>query len=426
MTITIGVIADDFTGATDIAGFLVASGLRTLQLNGEHLLGHGGRRAALPGVDPEINAVVISLKNRSNPSDEAIEKARAALAILADLGAEQVYFKYCSTFDSTPLGNIGPVTDALMDALDVPLTVVCPALPVNGRTTYQGYLFVGGVPLDESGMRHHPITPMTDASLTRLMEGQSRGRAGVVAVDVVERGVDEVRRALARLEEEGVQYAILDALTDEHLAILGEAVQDLPLVTGGSGLAGGIGRARTGAAAAGPPPFDIAPGRAVVLSGSSSETTNAQVARYRESAPHRSVVIDRILADPDGYLEEVLAWILAQDAAGPAPLVFATASPTQVQAVQERVGAERAGNAIEGLFARLAVRLVEEGVRSIIVAGGETSGAVTAALGINGFEVGPQIAPGVPLVRSLDGRIQLVLKSGNFGGPDFFADAQRR
>lgn len=427
MSIKIGVIADDFTGATDVASFLVQNGFRTVQLSGEQsqlMQSHAAVDALVTGRD--VDAVVVSLKNRSNPPSQAVAKALDAHDMLQSIGAEQIYFKYCSTFDSTPEGNIGPVTDALMDRLGVPVTVVCPALPVNGRTTYHGYLFVNGVPLDESGMRNHPVTPMTDASLARLIEAQARGRAGVISIDVIERGSSAVRSAITGLREQGVRYIILDTIHDGHLRVLGEAVADLALVTGGSGLAGAIARARSGNQAVTDSPFGFTEGPSVIVSGSSSERTNEQVAYYKNIAPYHALDVDEVIEDPEAYLHRVVRWYWEQDTAGWAPLVYATADPSGVEILQQRYGAARVGTAIEEFFRKLARVLVDDGVRAVIVAGGETSGAVTTALDISAFEVGPSIAPGVPLVRSLDGRLQLVLKSGNFGSATFFVDAQER
>lgn len=263
--IKIGVIADDFTGATDIASFLVENGLPTVQING-----------VPTGKMPEaIDALVISLKTRSCPVVEATQQSLAALSWLQQQGCKQIYFKYCSTFDSSAKGNIGPVTDALMDALDTPFTVFSPALPVNGRTVYQGYLFVMNQLLAESGMRHHPVNPMTDSYLPRLVEAQSTGRCGVVSAHVFEQGVDAVRQELARLQQEGYRYAVLDALTEHHLEIQGEALRDTPLVTGGSGLAIGLARqwAQENGNRARKAGHPLA-GRGVVLSGSCSQMTN--------------------------------------------------------------------------------------------------------------------------------------------------------
>ncbi|MGJ8513284.1 3-oxo-tetronate kinase [Carnimonas bestiolae] len=411
----LGVIADDFTGATDVAGFLVSNGLRTLQLNG------------VPDspIEVDTDAVVISLKSRSCAAESAIKQSLAALKWLQGNGCQRFFFKYCSTFDSTAAGNIGPVTDALLDALDESFTVVCPALPVNGRTTYQGYLFVNGVPLNESGMRHHPVTPMTDANLMRVMEAQAQGTAGNVAVAQVEQGVDAVRDQFATLRQRGNRYAVLDALNDQHLQVLGKAVEGLKLVTGGSGLADGMTRhwqGRSNAAQAGAP----SDGRTAVLAGSCSEMTNRQVDAYRRQAPALAIAPERAIAgELADYVTELVDWFAIQPNAPYAPLIYATMPPAELQQIQARYGAQHASERIEALFSALAVALSDAGVSRFIVAGGETSGAVTQALGIDGFIIGPQIAPGVPWVKALDHSKSLALKSGNFGADTFFFDAQR-
>lgn len=452
MTLRIGVIADDFTGATDIAGFLVSASLRTAQLNS-------------PEKAPEAleaEAVVISLKTRSIPARDAVEQSLHACRILQRLGAEQIIFKYCSTFDSTQEGNIGPVTDALLDELGEDFTVVVPALPVNGRTVYQSTLFVHHQPLHESGMKDHPVTPMRDANLIRLMEAQSRGSAAPVPYQVVERGPGAVREELERVHSEGARYAVLDTLNHDHLDVIGQAVSGLRLLTGGSGIGSGLARTLTGRAGSEradsqtrqspAQDWEFTAGAAVVISGSASQMTNRQVERYAGLAPSSALDIARVVEDAQGYREELAAWVLENgsqgaDAAAPeladhrtasaasepadhgaaAPMVYATAAPETVRQWQRRYGAEELSAAIEGFFGQLAARLREQGVTRFIVAGGETSGAVTQALGVEGFEVGPQIAPGVPWTRSLEEdpqrRIDLTLKSGNFGDEDFFRTA---
>lgn len=415
MNLRLGVIADDFTGATDIAGFLVANGLRTVQLNGP------------PASDLEVEAdvIVISLKSRSSPVNEAIADSLAALNWLRARGCDQYLFKYCSTFDSAPTGNIGPVTDALLDALGEDFTVICPALPVNGRTIYQGYLFVNGVPLDESGMRHHPVTPMTDANLMRLMDAQSRGKTGNVNHAIVRQGAGSIRATLHQLRAEGCRYAVLDALDDDDLIAIGQAVKDMPLVTGGSGLADGIARS-----IAGKRPGDAdregqpRTGRAVVLSGSCSQMTNAQVACYRRLAPSVAISVERCIAEGSAYANELAHWVEAQPADAPAPLVYATATTQELGAIQARFGAAISSNAVEEVLSAIAKDLASRGFERFLVAGGETSGAVTQALGITGFHIGPQIAPGVPWVRAIGKPLSLALKSGNFGSEAFFAMAQ--
>ena len=410
----LGVIADDFTGATDIAGFLVENGLSTLQLSG--VPQHDGDL-------PRVDAVVISLKSRSCPAGEAVRDSLAALAWFQARGCPRIYQKYCSTFDSTAAGNIGPVTDALLAALGQDFTLICPALPVNGRTVYQGNLFVGALPLAESGMRHHPITPMQDSNLLRLMEGQGSGRAGLVPFATIDKGAATIAGAFEQLAEDGVRYAVVDTLTEQHLLDIATAALHLPLVTGGSGLAIGLARQLgsgdlQGAREAGWPRGS----RAVVLSGSCSEMTNRQVARYRQHAPALALDVARCLEDAD-YPAVLAQWVLAQPLA-PAPLVYATTSPGELARIQESHGQQAASDAVEHCFARLAQRLQGAGVDGFIIAGGETSSRITQALGVKAFHIGPQIAPGVPWVRAIDAPLSLALKSGNFGDEDFFDKAQ--
>nr|AGU11645.1 Protein of unknown function, DUF1537 [uncultured organism] len=437
MALRIGVLADDFTGATDIAGFLVSAGMTTVQFTSpEDLPAH---------LDERVDAAVISLKTRSIAPEEAVAQSLKALSALTSHGAEQIIFKYCSTFDSTAEGNIGPVTDALLDAMGEDFTVLAPALPVNGRTVYQGHLFVHDQPLDESGMRDHPVTPMTDSSLVRLMQAQAQGRAVVVPYATVEAGPEAVREALTEARSSGVRYAVPDTVEMRHLETLGAALTRMPLVTGGSGIGYGLARALTQArveaehdsseARSAAAEWRFSPGPAVVLSGSSSQMTNAQVIAYREHAAAAALEISAVLADPAGYCAEVLAWV--QEHQRPeelAPLVYATASADQVRAAQQKHGAQELSAAIEDFFSRLARALREQGTRRFIVAGGETSGAVTQGLGVRGFEVGPQIAPGVPWTRTLPDllpettgaeTLDLALKSGNFGAEDFFSAAQQ-
>lgn len=409
----IGVIADDFTGATDIAGFLVAGGLSTTQMIG------------VPDgdVQTDADAVVISLKSRSNPVGDAVGESLAALDWLRARGCRQIYQKYCSTFDSTAKGNIGPVADALMQALGTDITVICPALPVNGRSVYMGHLFVGQDLLQDSGMRDHPITPMRDSSLIRLMQGQTKGRCGLITAAMVDQGVLAVQDGIARLRAEGFRYVVLDAISDAHLETLGQAVRDMPLVTGGSGLGFGIARAVSDGAPlqaqdAGAP-LD---GPGVVISGSCSVMTNRQVAAYRAAAPTMDVDIERCLADADAYGAKLAEWVLAQPA-GLAPMITATAAPQRLKEIQDRHDAA-ASEAVERTFAAAAACLARAGIVRFIVAGGETSGSVTQALAVTGFAIGPQIAPGVPWVRALDKQLSLALKSGNFGAESFFFDAQ--
>lgn len=412
MQLQLGVIADDFTGATDIASFLVKAGMRVIQVN----------QVPPPEALPKVDVIVVSRKSRSAPVAEALAATDEAFQWLKSLGAKQIINKYCSTFDSTAQGNIGPITDFLLAKLDSDFTVVIPALPINGRTVYCGNLFVNGEPLSESGMRNHPVNPMTDSNLLRLMETQSTGKAGLIDWHTIRRGVQAVQEAAEKLRSAGVRYAICDTLTDIDLDVLGEAFKDLPLVTGGSGIGQGLAHALVESENT-ETDWQLLPGRIVVMSGSSSVMTNAQVADYEATgAPTKHIDVDALLENPATTREDVFSWALAQDATS-APLICATAAPEQVRRLQERYGVERCARAIEELFAELAAALKEAGFVRFVIAGGETSGAVTQALGVTGFEVGPQIAPGVPWVRSLDGTLDLALKSGNFGDEKFFTAA---
>ncbi|WP_024911726.1 3-oxo-tetronate kinase [Chania multitudinisentens] len=413
----LGVIADDFTGATDIASFLVENGLPTVQLNG------------VPHSDTQIDtqAVVISLKSRSCPAAQAVEQALQALIWLQRQGCRQFYFKYCSTFDSTAQGNIGPVTDALLDALGEQQTVISPALPVNGRTVYQGYLFVMEQLLSESGMRHHPVTPMTDSNLLRLMEAQATGRCGLVNAAEMDRGAAAVKEKLQQLAQQGVRYAVLDTLNEQHLLTQGEALKTMKLVTGGSGLAIGLARqwAQPGQAkaqSAGAPQGK----KAVVLSGSCSTMTNKQVNRYRQQAAAQAIDVARCINETarSAYAAELCHWVEHHATAELAPLLYATAEPQQLQQTQQLYGTQTASLAVEALFSEVTQRLQQQGFSRFIVAGGETSGVVTQALKLHGFHIGPCISPGVPWVRAIEQPVSLALKSGNFGDENFFARAQ--
>lgn len=413
----LGVIADDFTGATDIASFLAQNGLPTIQYNGvpqEH--------DAL-----SAQAIVISLKSRSCPVEQAVEQSLAALRWLQEQGCARFYFKYCSTFDSTEKGNIGPVTDALLAALGETQTVICPALPVNGRTVYQGHLFVGEQLLSDSGMRHHPVTPMTDSNLLRLMERQSQGKAGLIAAPVLDQGADAVRAKLAELKTQAVNYVVLDTLSEQHLLTQGAALRDMRLVTGGSGLAIGLARqwatatsSRDDAEAAGRPQGE----RAVVIAGSCSPMTNRQVNAYRQQAPAQEVEVERCLEQVERYAQTLCDWVEANSDRPLAPLLYATADARRLQAIQQQYGAQRSSEAVEQLFAAVTRELKARGWQRFIVAGGETSGVVAQSLGVTAFHIGPAISPGVPWVRDIHQSLSLALKSGNFGDEQFFRRAQ--
>lgn len=416
MNILLGCVADDFTGATDLANTLVKAGMRTIQL-----LGVPRANLAVPDAD----CVIVALKSRSNPATEAVAMSLGALDWLRKQGARQYYFKYCSTFDSTDKGNIGPVADALLDALGAEFTVFNPSFPTNKRTVYKGYLFVGDELLSESGMRNHPLTPMTDPSLVRVLQRQTGHKVGLVQYSTVVKGAAAIRAAFDELRRQGIRHAVLDSITDEHLMTLGEACADMKVVTGGSGMAMGLpanfvrqGLMRTGQSAKLPK----VGGPAVVIAGSCSVATQGQVALMKKD--HDAFELDPIaIASGRDVAQEALNWADSRLSERPI-LIYSTATPEQVKAVQEKLGREHAGAMVEETMGKIAKGLVARGVRRLVVAGGETSGAVVGALGVEGLAIGPEIDPGVPWTVSIgEPSLALALKSGNFGTPDFFTKA---
>ncbi len=415
--IQLGCIADDFTGATDLANNLVRAGLRVVQCIGVQ----DGPLAT------DADAVVVALKSRTIAPADAVAQSLAALAWLRAQGAQQIYFKYCSTFDSTAQGNIGPVTEALMDALGAAFSITTPAFPDNQRTVFKGHLFVGDVLLSESGMQNHPLTPMTDANLVRVMQAQCRRKVGSLPYAVVARGADAVRAEVERLRQGGIGIAVVDALSNEDLLRLGPALKGMPLLGAGSGVAIGLGQnfvlGHSAVANALPP----AQGLRAVIAGSCSLATNRQVADFvARGSPAMSIDPLRIAAGVD-VAAEVLAWAAPLLQAGPL-LVYSTAEPSSVKAMQGALGVEQAGLLVEATLARIAAGLVGLGVRQLVVAGGETSGACVQALQVRQLKIGPQIDPGVPwchahcALAGSDG-LHLSLKSGNFGTDDFFTKA---
>lgn len=416
MSTVLGCIADDFTGATDLAGLLARSGHRV------------SLRMGVPDTAPDLDEVaafeVIALKCRTSPVNEAVDETQAALDWLKAAGATRFFWKYCSTFDSTPEGNIGPVAENLMAVLDTEQTIYCPAFPENGRSIFMGNLFVGQQPLAESPMKDHPLTPMRDSNLARLLAPQVKGKTGLIDRLTVARGPEAIRAALADLKTDGIAHVIIDAVADEDLHLIAEACSHMPLMTGGSAVAMPLPDifAREGALSQSTTPTraDIGAG-AVVLSGSCSAMTRAQVALYCENAP--SLRLDPLVLHETGN-SVAKSWLAAQDFST-APLIYATAEPDAVRAAQEVLGRERAGAIIEEALAELAVIARENGARRFVIAGGETSGAVTQALGVTRLDIGPEIAAGVPwtFAQSDSKQVALALKSGNFGKESFFNDA---
>ncbi len=415
----LGCIADDFTGATDLASTLVRQGMRAVQVIG-----------VPDGPLPEADAVIIALKSRTIPAQDAVAQSLAACDALLAAGARQILFKYCSTFDSTEGGNIGPVAEALLKRLDGGFAIACPAFPTNGRTIYQGHLFVGANLLSESGMENHPLTPMRDANLVRVLGRQSEGSVGLIAFTVVERGAIAIRDEVTRLRDANRRFAIADAVTDAHLMALGEACAKHALITGGSGIAMGLPEnfrragflpIREDAGA-----LPEVGGLCAVLAGSCSRATLGQIGLARDHVP--TLELDA-LATPDApaLAAQARGWMAGKLEAGRPIVITASAPPERVAALQAKLGRDAAGALIEEAMAQIAADLVAAGVRRLAIAGGETSGAVVQRLGVRSLRIGAEIDPGVPWTHATpdaapDG-MWLALKSGNFGARDFFLKA---
>jgi 3-dehydrotetronate 4-kinase len=404
--IVLGCIADDFTGATDLANNLVRAGMRVIL------------SVDVPAQDQKIDAdaVVVALKSRTVPAADAVKLSLDACRWLRKQGAGQIYFKICSTFDSTAAGNIGPVIEALMDELGCDFSIATPAFPENGRTVVHGHLFLGDTLLSDSGMRHHPLTPMTDANLVRVLQAQlhpSKGRkVGLIDYQTVAQSAEAIRRRMGELKAKGISVAIVDALSDDDLGRLAEALRDSPFLTAGSGLGSGLPR-NWGFRPGRPITLPPARGRKAILAGSCSSATNVQVERFLRSGGEAYPLQPR--ADLELQIAKVLAWADAcwQTEAELPLLVYSTAEPERVNPANAPL--------IEQTMAALARAFIERGVGILVVAGGETAGVCVQALGLTQLQIGRQIDPGVPWCYA--GGLHLALKSGNFGSPDFFSKA---
>ncbi|MGH6624011.1 MAG: 3-oxo-tetronate kinase [Burkholderiaceae bacterium] len=409
----LGIIADDFTGASDIANTLARGGLATTQFLGVPT-------SAAPA---SCEAGVVALKSRSIPAADAVAQSLSALRWLQAQGCRQFVFKYCSTFDSTPAGNIGPVGEALARTLGVAGVVACPAFPTTGRTIFHGHLFVGDRLLSESSLRNHPLNPMTDSDLRRWLRQQTNSAVGLVAHATVARGAQAIQEALAACAGRGEWLVIVDAINDADLRAIGLACADAPLLTGGSGialglpanfvtkgLAGGAGTAVVGIS-----------GPAAILAGSCSARTLEQIEYHKALHPSLAIEPESVVRG-ETTTAQLVAFIRANE--GRVPLVYSSAAPEQVNRAQLQLGRETVAHRIEELFADTARALVDAGIRRLVIAGGETSGAVVSALGLASLEIGPEIDPGVPALYSRENAgLALALKSGNFGSPDFFEKA---
>jgi uncharacterized protein YgbK (DUF1537 family) len=415
MPLLLGCIADDFTGATDLASMLVKNGMATVQVIG-----------VPTGPLPEADAVVVALKSRTAPVAQAVAESLAAADALIAAGARQIFFKYCSTFDSTDAGNIGPIADALLKRLGAGFAIACPAFPANGRSIYQGHLFVGQKLLSESGMENHPLTPMTDPDLVRVLSRQTDGGVGLIPFAVVDQGEAALRREVTRLTDAGRRYAIVDAVDDEHLFAIGAACAGHALITGGSGVAMGLPEnfrtagllpIRSDAAA-----LPAEGGLCAVVAGSCSRATLGQIGFSRDHVP---VLELDALATPNAaaLAAQALAWVEGKLNATRPVVIAASAPPEKVAALQATLGREAAGALVEHAMAAIAAGLVARGVKRLVVAGGETSGAVAQRLGVTSLRIGAEIDPGVPWTYAEPASIHLALKSGNFGARDFFLKA---
>ncbi len=416
----IGAVADDLTGATDLALMLTAGGMRTIQV-----MGVPGDPASLEPYD----AVVVALKSRTVPAADAVAMSLDSARALRAAGCRQLLFKYCSTFDSTDAGNIGPVAEAMLALTGSELTLACPAFPTNGRTIYMGNLFVGDVPLAESSMRDHPLTPMRDSNLVRVLQRQTALEVGLVPFPVVDEGRGAIAAAFDAAKARGERIVVVDAITDGHLTEIGAAAKDFALITGGSGIAIGLPQnfAETGAftPSEAPARMQAPAGRAAILAGSCSQATRGQVGAAIAAGVPALRIDPQSLADGSQTAGAILDWALARPADAPV-LVYSSDAPDAVRAVQEALGREAAGDLVERTLAAVAKGLRASGFTRLIVAGGETSGAVVGGLGVSMLEIGPQIDPGVPWTRAVGHDMVLALKSGNFGADDFFLKAWGR
>ena len=414
----LGAIADDLTGATDLALMISRQGMNTIQVIG-----------ALPKGEAfgDADAVVVALKSRTIAATDAVSMSLAAARALRAAGAGQLFFKYCSTFDSTDAGNIGAVAEALLEEVGAGLTIACPAFPAAGRSIYQGYLFVGGTLLSESPMKDHPLTPMRDANLVRVLQRQVRGKVGLIPLSVVEGGAGAIRDGFRKAKSAGQSFVIVDAIRDDHLRAIGAACADMPLVTGGSGVAMGLPdnfrAANKLATRSFPSTLQAPPGKSVILAGSCSAATREQI----QTAINAGVPALRLdpleIASGVTTPQRVADWVAAAHGPHP-PLVYSSADPAIVRTVQEKLGVARAGELVERLLADAGFLLLARGYSRFLVAGGETAGAVVAALGVSALRIGPEIDPGVPWTRSIGAPdVALALKSGNFGAPEFFLKA---
>ncbi|WP_300012569.1 3-oxo-tetronate kinase [uncultured Roseobacter sp.] len=406
----LGCIGDDFTGSSDLANTLSKQGMRCVQYTG----------VPSTPAQSDVEAGVIALKSRSIQREDAVSQSLEALNWLLAQGCEQIFFKYCSTFDSTPEGNIGPVADALADALSAQQVIVCPAFPGTGRSIYKGHLFVHDRLLNESGLQDHPLTPMTDPDIRRWLTPQTKYSVGHVDAEAVLSGEKAIKDALQAERDAGHRLIVVDALRDADLMEIGAAADGLPLITGGSGVALGLPRnfEKRGQMTSDKTKWRGENGKCVALSGSCSNATRGQVALHSKTNPTYEIDATMVMT---GQLSPatVTQWLIDSD---DVPLAYSSADHAVVADIQRQFGRDNSAAALESFFAEVARQLVEAGIRKILTAGGETSGAVVEGLDLKTLEIGPEIDPGVPALRA-SATLVIALKSGNFGTPDYFEKA---
>ena len=416
----LGIIGDDFTGSSDIANNLKKSGMQVSM--------YAGIPTLLPSeIKKELtDAAVIALKTRTIPIEEAISESLKALSWLKDCGCEQFIFKYCSTFDSTKKGNIGPVTDAIMKELNTDFTIACPSFPDAGRTVYFGHMFVNGKPLNESGMENHPLTPMTDHNLVRWLNYQTKDNVGLIDFQTISKGANSVKERIQTLKTDGYKYAIVDTIKNDDFDIICNGVKDLPFLTGGSGIALGLPKIYKDRGLLSASNFEIPKNNsnAIILSGSCSVATINQINIYKENNPSLYVSPDEVINNED-LVEKVFSWI--KDNETLSPLIYSSSDTKTVTEKQKQYGQEILANKIENFFELLSKKLVKDNFGTFISAGGETSGAVIKGLGVQELKIGEEISHGVPALWSPHSNgnkpISVTLKSGNFGQTDFFERA---
>jgi 3-dehydrotetronate 4-kinase len=418
-SLILGVIADDFTGATDMGSMLARGGMRVVQTIGVPT------PATLAELDAD--AVIVALKSRSIPASDAIEQSMAACRVLQGAGAAQIYFKYCSTFDSTPDGNIGPVAEALAAHLGATSIPYVPSLPENGRSVFHGHMFVFDELLSESGMKDHPLNPMTDSNLVRWLTRQTKEGVGLLPVAIIDQGVAATRSHCAALAKAGEPHVIADTVRDADFGIMAEAFIDAPLITGGSGLATALAKRHGGDTdIASATTLTPSAGAKLILAGSASTMTLTQIDDFIAKGGAAKRIDPRDLATDTNLVAATIEWARGQDDNSPV-MVYGSGDPETVRAAQDALGREKAGAVLEQALGDIAVALHKDGARRIIVAGGETSGAVVSALDVKALRIGPEIGPGVPWTEALDAAGQslghMALKSGNFGAADFFTGA---